>query len=126
MILARQRRLHRPAPFVSENDEERRAQMHCRVLERAHHLRRDDVAGHAHDEELAESGVEQELWRHARVAAADDGGVGMLAPGEVGQDLFLHRRKPGLAAEEALVAGDEAQQRFIGRVAGRAVMLQRP
>jgi hypothetical protein len=36
----------------------------------------------------------------------------------LGQDLFLHGRKSSLAADEALVAGYETEQRFIGGVSG--------
>ena len=57
--------------------------------ESAHHRRPDHVAGHADDEQLAEAGVEDEFGRHARVAAADDGGVRALTHRQLGQDLLL-------------------------------------
>jgi hypothetical protein len=52
--------------------------MHCCVLEGSRHLRRDDIPGEPHHEQLAEPGVEQELRRHPRVAASEDGDGGML------------------------------------------------
>ena len=63
--LARRPRTSSRAPPVprrslrAEHDEERRAQMHRGVLQRAHHFGRDDVAGDAHDEQLAEVRIEQ-------------------------------------------------------------------
>ena len=41
---------------------------------------------------------------------------GMLPLGEVRQDLLLHGRETRFAADEALVAGDEARERFLRRV----------
>ena len=102
---ARERRLHRAAALVAQHDEQRRVQVHAGVLQRAHDLGRDHVAGHANDEELAEARVEHQLGRHARIAAAEDRGVGLLALGELGEDLLLHGREARLAAHEALVAG---------------------
>jgi len=49
---------------------------------------------------LAKPGIEDQLRRHARIAAAQDRRVGMLPPREVGEDFLLHGR-------EARGAGDE-------------------
>jgi hypothetical protein len=46
---------------VAEDHEQRRAQMDARVLKRPEDFRRDDVAGNAHDEQLAEAGVEHQF-----------------------------------------------------------------
>ena len=46
---------------------------------------------------------------------------GLLALGELGEDLLLHGREPRFAADEALVAGDEARQRLLERVRRRRV-----
>ena len=81
-----QRRLDRAASLVAEDQEERGPEVGAGVLERSGHLGREDVAGQPHDEELAEAGVEEQLRRHARVAAAEDGGVGVL---------LLRERRPG-------------------------------
>ena len=59
LLLHRDRSRHGAAALVTEHDEQRRVQMHGRVLQRAHHFRRDDVAGDANDEQLAEAGVER-------------------------------------------------------------------
>ena len=38
-------------------------------------LGRDDVNGHADDEQIAEAGIEDELGRYARVGSPEDGRV---------------------------------------------------
>jgi len=98
---------------VTEDDEERRAQDRARVLHRAHDLGRDHVPGDANDEQLAEPRVEKQLDGHARIAAAEDRRVGLLPGRELLQDLFPHRREPGLAAEEAFVPGYEPRERLL-------------
>ena len=70
----------------------------------AHHFRRDHVAGDAHDEQLAEARVEHQFRRHARVAAAEDGGVRALALGEIGEHFLLHGGEARRRRDEALVA----------------------
>ena len=40
---------------------------------------RDDVAGDADDEQVAESLIEDQLRGHARIGAAEDDGEGLLA-----------------------------------------------
>src|SRR5262249_40935264 len=67
----------------------------------------------AHDEQLAESRIEDQFRRHARIAAAHDRRVGRLARGHRGQDLLLDRRKARLTAKEPLVARDETGQCFV-------------
>ena len=114
--LGRQRGLHGAAAFVTEHDEQRRVQVHRGVLQRAHDFSGDHVAGDADDEQLAEPRVEDQLGRHARVAAAEDRRVRLLALGELGENLLLHGREPRLAADETLVARDEARKRLIGRM----------
>ena len=58
----RRRRCSSPRrSLVAEHDEERRVQVKRRVLQRAHDLGRDDVARDAHDEQLAETCVEEQL-----------------------------------------------------------------
>ena len=103
----------RAAAAVTEHHEERSLQVHAGVLQRAHDLRGDHVAGHADDEQLAEAGVEDELRRDARVAAAEDGRVRLLSLRQVGKNLFLHGRKARFAAHEPLVPLDEPRQRLI-------------
>ena len=59
----------------------------------SHDCRTDDIAGDANHEQLAEAGVEDELRGNARIAAADDGGVGTLPLRELRQDFLLHGRE---------------------------------
>ena len=83
---------------------------------RPHHLGRDDIARDTNDEQLAETGVEDQFGRHAGIAASEDGRVRALTLGECGEDLLLHGRKARFAADEAVVAGDQARERLVGRV----------
>ena len=116
-----ERGLDGAAAFVAEDDEERRAQVHRRVLQRAHDFRRNHVARDAHDEELAEVRVEHQLRRHARIAAADDGGVGLLLLRQLGKDFLFHGGKARPAGDEALVAADQASQGLVRRRAGSVI-----
>ena len=63
----------------AQHNEQRRAQVRAGVFRRPWDLGTEHVPGDAHDEQFAESGVEQQLGRHAAVAAAQNGGEGMLA-----------------------------------------------
>ena len=101
---------------MTEHDEQRRLQMDRGVLQGAQDFGGDHVAGDPDDEQLAESRVEDQLGRHPRVAAAENGRVRLLAPSELGENLLLHGREPRLAADETLVARDEARKRLIGRM----------
>ena len=49
-------------------------------------------------------GVEDQLRRHPRIAATQDRGVGMLALGEIGEDLLLHRGESRGPGDESFVA----------------------
>src|SRR5215471_21408365 len=53
-----QRGTYRAATLGSQNDEERRVKMRTRILQTGGNLRREDVAGDAHDEQLSEAGIE--------------------------------------------------------------------
>jgi hypothetical protein len=123
--LGRQRRLDCAAALVPEHDEEGRVQVDRGVLQRAHDFRRDDVAGHPHDEELAEPRVEQQLGRHARIAAADERGVGLLTFREGGEDFLSHGREARPAAHEALVPRLEPRQCLVCRIHIRYVECRR-
>jgi hypothetical protein len=90
--------------------------VHGGVLQRAHDLGRDHVARDAHDEQLAEVRVEQKLGRHARIAAADDGGVGLLLLGELGEDFLLYRREARAPVQEALISRLQTRQRLVRRI----------
>src|SRR5947207_14706176 len=56
--------------------------------------------------------------RHTAVAAAEDGGERLLAFGELRQDFLLHRRKPRVSADEAIVACLETLERLNPGVGG--------
>src|SRR4051812_11705917 len=93
--------------------------MHAGILQRSEYLGRDHVARDADDEQFAAAGVENQFRRHARIAAAEDGRVWPLAPGERGEHFLLNGWEPRFALEEALVAGDQTLERFVGGVRGR-------
>ncbi len=94
------------ALVVTEHDDERNMQHADRVFERAEHALRDDLAGVAHDEQVADALVEDDLGRESRVAAAEEGRVRRLAGGELSTALHVLPWVQRLAANEALVAAD--------------------
>src|SRR5258705_8772561 len=89
--------------------------MRPRVLQAPRNLWRDAVAGHAHDEELTQARVEKPLGRYARVAATENGRVGSLGPGEIGQRLAPESGAPRLPSEKPLIPLQQPRQRIIGR-----------
>ena len=115
------RRVDGAAALMAEHDEQGRAQMHSRVLQRPHHLGRDHIARDPNDEQLAEAGVEDQFRRHPGIAAPEDGRVRALTLGERGEDLLLNGREPRFASDETLVAGDQTRKRLVGRVRRRRV-----
>ena len=92
---------------VAQDDEERRSWW-GRQLQAPATSGREDVARDPNDEEFAKAGVENQFGGNSRIAAAQNGGVGMLAFGEVGEDLLLHRGESRGAGEETLVSGFKA------------------
>ena len=66
---------HGAALVVAEHDDERNVEHADGVLERAEHRVGDDLAGVAHDEQVAEALVEDDLGREPGVAAAEERGV---------------------------------------------------
>ena len=104
----------RPAAFVAEDHEQQCLQMRPRVLQAPRNLRRDHVAGHAHNKEFTQARVEKQLRRHARVAATEDRRVRPLSLGEIGQQLAPERTTPHLAPEKPLVPLHQAGQRLLG------------
>src|SRR5262245_2726284 len=94
--------------------------MRARVLQTAGDLRREYVAGDADDEQFAHSGVEDALRRHARIAATENGRIGMLSLGQVGKPFPLEAVAIRLAAAEAFVPGDQPRQRLVRRQRDRS------
>src|SRR5207302_522123 len=95
---------HRATSLVAEHDEQRRVQVQRCVLDAADDLGRDDVARYPDDEEFPQARVEDELRRHARVAATHDRRVGALRTSKVGELFLAHDREARIATDEALVS----------------------
>ena len=74
-----QRRGHGAALRVPEHDDEPRVELLGGELDAADQRRRDDVAGDADDEEIAEALIEHELGGHTRIGAAEDDRERLLA-----------------------------------------------
>src|SRR6516164_3010520 len=81
--------------------------MSAGVLNAGHDLGGDDVTRDADDEEFTKVGIEDEFGRNARVAAAEDGGVGALFLGESGERFLADGGEARFTGNEALVAIDE-------------------
>jgi hypothetical protein len=96
--------------------------MQACVLQSAHDLRRNHVAGDTHDEQLPEARVEDKLWRDARVAAAENRRVRALSARELGEDFFLYCGETCLAAHEAGITGDQPRECFVRCISVRSVV----
>ena len=105
------RRAHRAAVRVAEDDEQAQAlELVDGVLEAAEALAAQDVAGDAYDEDVVRLLTEDELEGHARVGAADHGRewdvVGRRVRGGVEADVLrpdrrhVPHRLPGRVAPE--------------------------
>ena len=69
---------NRAALRVAEDDDQPRAEARRGELDAPDLRRRDDVAGHADDEQVAQALVEHDLGRHARIGAAENDGERLL------------------------------------------------
>ena len=87
-----------------------------RVGQAADDVRGDDVAGHAHDEQVAESLIEQQLRGHARIAAPQNGGKGMLPGRQFVPPPLTLMPLADVGGDKPLIARLEAGQRFLGAV----------
>src|SRR5581483_2896869 len=100
---------------MSHHHDQLRTEFRRGELDAAHLRRRDDVAGDADDEEIAEALIEHELGRHARVGAAKDDREGRLIDGERAQ-LFPGERLIGqLAGDEPAVPLAQEGERICRR-----------
>src|SRR5215469_250070 len=101
---------------MAEYHDEARAEGRSRELDTADLRGRDDVAGHADDEQVAESLVEDDLRRHARIRAAEHDRERLLC-GRSGKlpaaDARVAPLEPGLALEPKLA--DETPVAFAQR-----------
>ena len=102
---------HPSCPRTTNNGVCRYDPAYCR---RPRDLGREDVAGHADHEQFSQAGIENPLGRHPRIAAPEDGRVGSLGPGEVGQRLSPEGGTARLAPEEPSIPLDQPRERFIG------------
>ena len=110
---------HRPAPLVTEHDDERRSEVLGAVLDGAHGDRIDHVAGIARDEQLAGAhAAEQQLGSSTAVGAADDDRPRRLAGGDIGAALGQVHHAGLRARDVARVAFLQGRQGLIGREGG--------
>jgi hypothetical protein len=68
---------------VAEHDDERRPEPRRRELDAADLGRRNDVAGHADDEEISEPLVEDDFRRGSRIRTAKHDGERLVLDGEL-------------------------------------------
>ena len=74
---------------MADHHHQARAEALGGELDAAHLRRRDDVAGDADDEEIAEALIEDDLGGHARVRAAEDDGEGLLPAASSARRVWL-------------------------------------
>jgi hypothetical protein len=94
--------------------------MRTGVLQRPYDRGPEDVSRHSYDEELAESSIKHQFWRHTAVTASENCGVRALAFGQFCQDFLLHCWEARAPTDEARVSSLQAIQ-CIFRAAGRLV-----
>src|SRR4051794_36481073 len=87
--------------------------MSARVLQTPSDLRREDVAGDAHDKQFAQARIKNPLGRHTRIAATQDRRVGSLGVGEFGHSLPPECLASCLAAAKSTVPFDQPRERLI-------------
>ena len=110
---------------MAEHDDEPRAVALRRKLDAADLRRRDDIAGDADDEQIAEPLVEHDFRRHARVGAAEDDGERLLAGSDLRAARFARQRIVAAdVGNEATVAVSKALKCF-GRRNHRGVIVVR-
>ena len=103
----------RAALRVAEHDDQPRAEALGGELDAADLRRRDDVAGDADDEQVAQALVEDDLGRHARVGAAEDDRERLLPGGEP-RRAWLATRPAAHVRDEAAVALAQSLERVAG------------
>ena len=110
-----ERREYGAAARVPEDHDEARAEALGGELDAADLRRRDDVAGHADHEQIAQTLIEDDLGGHARIGAAEDDGEWLLPGGELHPARGVRERR--LAAhvrDEAAIAFAQPVERFAG------------
>jgi len=112
----RQRSLHRAAVFMPEYDHEFGAEVLMCILDAAGDIRRDDVASDPDHEQVAETLIEDQFRRHARIAATQDDGEGVLAAAQSRESLLGDVAVFCFATDESLISFDQALKRLLRRV----------
>ena len=109
-----ERRQNRAALRMAEHDDEPRAVALGGELDAADLRRRDDVAGDADDEEIAEALIEHDLGRHARVGTSEDDGERRLPRGQLDAPCLAgERSEADDVRREPMVACLQAFERFV-------------
>ena len=105
---------NRSALRVAQHDDQPRPVALRRELDAADLRGRDDVAGDADDEEIAEPLVEDDFGRHARVGTAQDDRERLLARGHLDAAGFARQRVVAAdVGHETTVAVSKALQGFL-------------
>ncbi len=118
--LAGERRPDGPATLVAEHQHQLHVQLQHGELDAAQHRVVEHVARHAHDEEIAQTLVEDVLGRHARIRTAENDGKGPLSPLQLGPPFGIEARVGLAKGLVALIAGVQAAEGYLpaGRTGG--------
>ena len=119
-----ERRQDRAALRVAEHHDQPRAEALGGELDAADLRRRDDVAGDADDEQVAEPLVEHDLGRHARVRAAEDDRERLLRRGQPVVSVWLVAAAVPHVVDEAAVTlrrSSAADAEIINRLVPRSL-----
>ena len=111
--------LDRTARVVAEHDDERAVEHADAELERAEDAGVDDVAGGAHDEEVAEALVEDDLGGHPRVGAAEEDRERVLLGRDPVPEVHVLVRVGALVGHEPGVARGQHAPGLLGRAGPR-------
>ncbi len=101
---------HCSASLVTQNHKNRSVQVGSSVLQAPHDFARDDIAGHSHNEQLPEVGIENQFRWNPGIATAQNRGIWPLPFRQISEGLFAHCRKSGLTTKETFVPVDQPVQ----------------
>ena len=99
---------------MAENYKKRGVQVGARILHAAHDLWRNDIARNANDEQFTEIGVKYQFRWDAGIATPEDGGVGLLASGQVREGLLADGGETRSALKKPLITLGNPSRCFIG------------
>jgi hypothetical protein len=104
------------AAGVAENEDDLGSEDSDAVFEATDDFRRRHIAGDTGDEDVSDGLVEDDLDRHARIGAGEDGGKRLLLiDSMVAQDFQVLVEAGEAPRRKALVAIEEGLEGFIGR-----------